>query len=204
MRRLGRCGRRRRECRYPWWRGIPSRTPARKGRGRKWATLQWYCQQRVDLVAVQYYDAFAESVRGCRDVDPVLVNAGGEQCGCAVVHDARSNEVRAYYSRAALHGLQADRADDVAVAVRFEDICTADGKYAIEQHAARRGVNHALPHPRRMIGAADDEVPARVGKQIRPFLQPVLIDAFGVIADQLVYSEAYCDLVHHQSPISER
>ena len=98
----------------------------------------------------------------------------------------------------------ADRADDMAVAMRLEDVGAPDGEHAIQQHPARRGIHHALPHPRLMVGAADDQVAARIGEQLRPFLQPVLVDAFGVVADQLVDAEADGEVVHAHSPISVR
>jgi len=77
-------------------------------------------------------------------------------------------------------------------------------EHAVEQHPAGRRVHHALPHAGFVVGPADHEIAAGIGEQIRPFLQPVLIDPLGIVADQFLDAEADREVVHRQSPISAR
>jgi hypothetical protein len=92
----------------------------------------------------------------------------------------------------------------VAVAVRLKDIRTPNGKHAIEQHPARRGVHDALSHRRGMTGTADNQVAARVQEETGPFLQTILIDQRSIVCDQILDTDAYSEVIHDHSPINAR
>lgn len=77
----------------------------------------------------------------------------------------------------------------MTIALWLEKIGVADGEATVKQHAASCAVHHPLPHPGLVIGAAYHQISAWVRKQVRPILNPVIVDAFGIVADQFLNAE---------------
>src|SRR5712671_5882747 len=97
--------------------------------------------------------------------------------------------------------LDADRADDVAVAVRLENVGLAERGHPVDQHAARHGIDDPVLQPGFMAGAAGDYIAALLDKEIGPVLEPVFVDAIDIGGDQLVHPEPDGDIVH-RAPLS--
>src|SRR5229473_2795842 len=179
----------------PWTAGL---RPAcgRGGRGPYWANSQRDHQERIDLLAVEDDEALDKAVRGLRDIDAVEIAAGGEQLRFAIVHDPHREEVGARLGDAAFGPVDAGRSDDVAIAVRLEDVGAAHCHDPVDQHAARGAIDDAVAQPGGMALAAGDPVAAVLDKEIRPFLEPVVVDAIGIGGVEVAQRETQREIVH--------
>ena len=100
-----------------------------------------------------------------------------------------------------------DRADDMAIAVRLEDVGAPECGHPVLEHAARGRIDDRVAMAGLVALAAGDQVAAFLDEEIRPFFEPVLVDAFGIGGDQLVHALPNRGVVHRggrQSPTSER
>src|SRR5713101_7352110 len=84
--------------------------------------LQRNYQQGVDLLAVEDDEALDEAIGLARHVDAVEIAAGRKEAHLAVMHDPHGNEIRMRRGHRRVDLLDPDRADDVAVAVRLENV----------------------------------------------------------------------------------
>jgi hypothetical protein len=83
-------------------------------------------QQRVDLLTVGDDEALDEAVGLARQVDAVEMASRDEEAHLAMVDDRRDrNEVRAHLRDAVGDRVHPDRADDMTITVRFEDLDAA-------------------------------------------------------------------------------
>src|SRR5882762_859942 len=153
-------------------------------------------QEGVDLLAVEDDEALDETVRRLRDVDAVEIAAGREQLAVAIVHDPHREEVGARLGYAAFDPVDAGRADDMAIAVRLEDAGAPHRHDPIEQHAARGAIDDTVAQPGGMALAAGDQIAAVLDKEIRPLLEPVVVDAIGIGGVEVAQREAQREIVH--------
>ena len=158
--------------------------------------LQRDDEQRVDLWAVEHDGALDEAERGAADVDAVEVAAGGEQAGFAVMHDADREEVRPRLGDPVRHPVDAHRPEHVPIAVRLEHQDAPQRRHPVDQHAARGAIDHPMPQPGLVAVAVGDQVAAIIGEEIRPFLEPVVVDAIGIGGAQIADAEPQRDVVH--------
>ena len=107
--------------------------------------LQWDDQQGVDLLAVEDDEALDEAIGPARHVDAIEIAASGEEAHLAVVHDAHGDEVRVRLGYRRVDLLDADRADDMTVAVGLENVGAPECGDPVDQHAARGGIDDAMP-----------------------------------------------------------
>src|SRR5215471_15519753 len=105
---------------------------------------QWDNQQCVDLLAVEDDEALDKAIGLAGQIDAVEIAAGGKKAHLAVMHDAHGDKVRMRLRHRRIDPLDADRADDVAVAMRLEDIGAPECRHPIDQHAARGGVDDTM------------------------------------------------------------
>ncbi len=112
------------------------------------------------------------------------------------MHDAHAQKVRARRRDAVLRVLDPGLPDDVAVAVRLEDVGAAQRRHPVDQHAARGAIDDAVPQPPLMTVAAGDQVAAIVDEEIGPLLEPVVVDAIGVGGAQIADPQPQRRVVH--------
>src|SRR5262249_59294093 len=112
---------------------------------RKGSILQRDDQERVDLLAVEDDEAFDKAIGLAGQIDAVEIAAGGKEAHLAVMHDAHCDKVRMCLRHRRIDSLDADRADDVAVAVRLRDICAAWRPHPGKQPAAPPPPTHPPP-----------------------------------------------------------
>src|SRR5712671_6924777 len=93
--------------------------------------------------------------------------------------------------------LDADGADDVAVAVRLENVGLAERGHPVDQHAARSRIDDPVLQSGLMAGTAGDDVAALLDEEIGPVLEPVFVYAIDIGGDQLVHPEPHRDIFHH-------
>src|SRR5580700_1670782 len=127
----------------------------RFARNDRWG-LQREHQEGVDLLAVEDDEALDKAKRRAAHIDAVEIAAGGEEARLAVMHDAGGEKVRARFGDAVFHDAEPGRADDVAIAVRLEDVGPPHRHDAIDQHAARGAVDDAVTQPGLMALSAGD------------------------------------------------
>src|SRR6516225_12077071 len=167
------------------------RARVRAGGARPIPILQGDDQQRVDLLAVEDDEALDKAVGLAGQVDAVEIAPGGKEAHLAVMHDPHGDKIRMRLRHRRIDALDADWADDVAVAVRLENIGAPECGHPINQHAARGGIDNAMRQPRLVAGTAGDQVAALLDKKIRPLLEPVLVDAVDIGGDQLIDAEPH-------------
>src|SRR2546423_5841526 len=105
-------------------------------------------QKRVDLAAVEDDKALDKAERHLCDGDLVEIAAGREELAVAVVHDAHREKIGAGLGTAIRDAADLRRADDMAIAVRLEDVCPSPPHDAVRQHAPRGGIDDAVAQPR--------------------------------------------------------
>src|SRR5215472_19030350 len=98
----------------------------------------------------------------------------------AVMHDADGYEVRAHLRDCLVHPLDAGRANNMAVMMRFEDVRLAQRGYAVGEHAARGSIDDAMRQPGLMARPARDDVAALLDEEVGPVFQPVFVDAVDI------------------------
>ena len=145
--------------------------------------LQRDDQEGVDLLAVEDDEALDKTIGLAGQVDAVEIAAGGKEAHLAIVHDAYRKKVRMCLRYRRVDPLDADWADDVAVAMRFEDVGAPECGHPIDQHAARGRIDDAMRQSRFMAGAAGDQVAALLDEEVRPVLEPVFVDAVDIGGD---------------------
>src|SRR5262249_56743407 len=101
---------------------ISPRAPPRAEGAQPTPILQWDNQQRVDLLAVEDDEALDKAIGLAGQIDAVEIAAGRKEAHLAVMHDAHGDKVRMCLRHRRIDPLDADRADDVAVAVRRRKI----------------------------------------------------------------------------------
>ena len=100
---------------------------APRARGCAWGArptpiLQWDDQQGVDLLAVEDDEALDKAIGFAGEINSVEIAAGGKEAHLAVMHDPHGDKIGMCLRHRHIDPLDADRADDVTVAMRFEDI----------------------------------------------------------------------------------
>ena len=85
----------------------------------------------------------------------------------------------------------------MAVAVRLEDVGAPECGHPVLEHAARGGIDDAHAAMAGLVAlAAGDQVAALLDKEIRPFFEPVFVDAVDIGGDQLLHAEPNGGIVH--------
>src|SRR5262249_54472067 len=106
--------------------------------------LQWDDQQGVDLLAVEDNEALDKAIGFAGEINAVEIAAGGKEAHFAVMHDPHGDKIGMCLRHRHIDPLDADRADDVAVAVRLENIGAPGGGHPGGPHAPRGGLKN--PH----------------------------------------------------------
>ena len=88
------------------------------------------------MTAVADHKTLGEAQAAGFIVNLVEINAGDEQIGASVTHDARDEKRR--FSRYAIRRVCSDhrKADDMAIALSLINICGSQGGDAVLQHCA--------------------------------------------------------------------
>src|SRR6266513_3551119 len=158
--------------------------------------LKWEHQKRVDLAAVEDDKALDKAERHLCDGDLVEIAAGREELAVAVVHDAHGEKIGAGLGNAIRDAADLRRADDMAIAVRLEDVGLAHRHDAIGQHARRGGIDDAVAQPGLVALPIGDQITAVLDKEIGPVLQSVIVDAIGISGIEVADREAQREIVH--------
>jgi len=153
-------------------------------------------REGVDLAAVEDDEALDKAKRRLTHRDLVEIAAGREKLAIAVMHDAHGEKIAARLGDPVGDPADLRRADDMAIAVRLEDVGLAHRHDAVGQHAFRRAVDDAVAQPGLMAVAIGNQVTAVIDKEIGPFLQPVVIDAIGIGGVEVADREAQREIVH--------
>src|SRR3954447_2404574 len=156
-------------------------------------------QQRVDLLAIEHYGAFEELEFRPGNVDAVEITAGGKKAAVTAVHDAHGEKIGARLNDPALDAIDAGRADEMAIAVRLVYQHAARCHDPVDRHVARGAIDDPVAQPGPVAFPVGDQVAPLLDKEIRPFLEPVIVDAVRIGRVKLVDAEPQCCPVHHPS-----
>src|SRR5947208_1266414 len=151
-------------------------------------------EERVDLAAVEDDKALDKAERHLYDGDLVEIAAGREELAVAVVHDAHRETSDEGLGTAIRDAADLRRADDMAIAVRLEDVGLAHRHDAIGQHALRGGIDDAVAQPGLVALPVGDQITAVLDKEIEPILQPVIVDSIGISSINVADRKAKCKI----------
>src|SRR5262249_45109241 len=156
--------------------------------------LQRNGEQGIDQPAVENDDLLSKArpVRIKHDV--IVVAAGGEQRGLAALHDARDHEARLRLDGAPLAGREQRRPDQMTIALRFVDVGLAQRSYAVAQHRARCGVDHAERQPALEIRRRGAAIASMLDEKTRPRLELAVVDRLSIAAVEILHLELELDV----------